>query len=84
LIALLYAGPVRSYYAKRELVNRQSAQVTLLKSEQRQLERKLHRASTREAAEREARRLFYVKPGERLYIVQGIERWRQNRVRDRE
>ena len=80
LIALLYAGPLRSYYNKRELVNRQRAQVELLRSQQNELTRQLRRASTTEAAERTARRLFYVKPGEHLYIVKGIERWLQTRA----
>lgn len=81
LIALLYAGPLRTYYDKRELVSRQRTQVELLKANKQQLERKLRQASTRQAAEREARRLFYVKPGEHLYIITGIEDWRKNRAR---
>jgi cell division protein FtsB len=81
LIALLYAGPLRSYYNKRELVSRQRAQVESLRSQQNELARKLRWASTREAAEREARRLFYVKPGEHLYIVKGVVRWQQARAR---
>jgi cell division protein FtsB len=78
LIALLYAGPLRSYYDKRELVGRQRAQVEQLRSKQQELERKLKRASTPEAAEREARRLFYVKSGEHLWIVKGIDQWRKS------
>ena len=81
LIALLYAGPLRTYYNKHELVSRQRAQVDLLRSNKQDLERKLRQASTRQAAEREARRLFYVKPGEHLYIVKGIEDWRKSRAR---
>lgn len=81
LIALLYAGPLRTYYDKHELVSRQRTQVELLRANKQELERKLRQASTRQAAEREARRLFYVKPGEHLYIVKGIEDWRKNRAR---
>ena len=81
LIALLYAGPLRTYYNKRELVNQQRTQVELLRSNKDELQRKLRQASTREAAEREARRLWYAKPGEHLYIVKGIEDWRKSRAR---
>ncbi len=84
LIGLLYAGPLRSYYAKRELVAHQSAQIAQLDAEKQSLQKKLKWASTRTAAEREARRLFYIKPGERLYVVDGIERWRQSNARSRE
>jgi cell division protein FtsB len=80
LIALLYAGPLRSYYDKQELVDRQRSQVEMLKSSQSELERKLNSALTPEAARREARRLFYVKDGEHLYIVKGIEQWRKSRA----
>ena len=80
LIALLYAGPLRTYYDKRESVNQQRAQVELLRSNKHNLEQKLRQASTREAIEREARRLYYVKPGEHLYIVGGIEGWRKSRA----
>lgn len=79
LIALLYAGPVRSYHAKRELVERQSAQVEQLRVERQALEKKLDWASTRAAAERAARELYYIKPGEHLYVVHGIDRWLKNR-----
>lgn len=73
LITLLYAGPLRSYYDKRELVRHEQAQVALLRSQHDQLKQRLKRAATAKAVERAARCLFYVKPGERLYIVKGID-----------
>jgi cell division protein FtsB len=81
LITLLYAGPLRSYYDKRELVRHEQSQVALLKSQHDALKQRLKRASTAEAVERAARRLFYVKSGEQLYIVNGIDSWRRNRAR---
>lgn len=80
LIGLLYAGPLRAYYDKRQLVDQQRAQVDALRSKKSELERKLRQASTPEAAAREARHLFYVKPGEQLYIVNGIGDWRKSRA----
>jgi len=80
LIALLYAGPLRSYFDKRELVRSEHAEVAQLRSQHIALKHKLERAETAEAIEREARRLAYVKPGERLYIVKGIDGWRRSRA----
>jgi cell division protein FtsB len=76
-VAVLYAKPLSSYREKRGLVGERRAQVEELRSEQRDLERRISYASSPEAVEREARRLFYVKPGEHLYIVKGIERWQR-------
>jgi cell division protein FtsB len=77
LVALLYYRPLRTYVdTKRELVQRQ-ANVNSLRSERRALERKLADTATDSALVREARRLGFVKPGERLFIVKGLEAWRR-------
>jgi cell division protein FtsB len=81
LIALLYAGPLRSYYDKRELVRSEHDRVALLRSQHDALEQKLKSARKAKAVERAARHLFYVKPGERLYVVTGIESWRRSQAR---
>ena len=81
LVALLYAGPLRSYYDKRELVRSEHTRVAVLRSQHDALQRQLKRAATTEAVERAARCLFYVKPGERLYIVKGIHGGRCDQVR---
>jgi len=81
LITLLYAGPLRSYYDKRELVRSEHDRVALLRSQHDALEQKLKNAKKAESVERAARHLFYVKPGERLYIVTGIDGWRRSHAR---
>jgi len=81
LIALLYAGPLRSFYDKRELVRSEHVRVALLRSQHDALTQKLKSARKAKAIERAARRLFYIKPGERLYIVTGIDAWRHNQAR---
>jgi cell division protein FtsB len=81
LVTLLYAGPLRSYYDKRELVRHEHARVALLRAQHDELTQKLKRARTAEAIERSARRLGYVKTGERLYIVKGIDGWRNAKKR---
>ena len=48
-----------------------------LREERARLQARLVRSSTVEALAREARRLNFVRPGERLYIVKGIGDWRR-------
>jgi cell division protein FtsB len=75
LVGLLYARPLRSYLdTKHELAGR-AADVQALKAEKRELQHRLAQSSTGEALVEQARRLGYVRPGERLYIVKGISAW---------
>jgi cell division protein FtsB len=75
LVCLLYARPLRSYIdTKHELTGR-TADVQALKAEKRELQHRLAQSSTGEALVEQARRLGYVRPGERLYIVKGISAW---------
>ena len=75
-IAFLYWQPLRSYLSTRDAVKEQSAQVRTLREQKLRLERRLAESDTAQAVTREARRLGYVEPGERLYIVKGIRAWR--------
>jgi cell division protein FtsB len=75
LVALLYARPLQSYLgAKHELAQR-ADEVKTLKQQRRQLQHRLARSTTPEALAREARRLGFVRPGERLFIVKGVSAW---------
>jgi cell division protein FtsB len=75
LVALLYARPLQSYLgAKHELAQR-AGEVKTLKQQRRQLQHRLARSTTPEALAREARRLGFVRPGERLFIVKGVSAW---------
>jgi cell division protein FtsB len=65
LVALLYYRPVH-----------RDAAVRALRAQRQALERKLANAGTDSALVAEARRLGYVKPGERLFIVKGLQAWR--------
>ena len=81
LVGLLYARPLRSYIdTKHELTGR-TADVQALKAEKRELQHRLAQSSTGEALVEQARRLGYVRPGERLYIVKGIGAWVHARTR---
>jgi cell division protein FtsB len=75
-VAFLYYQPLRSYLETRDALAQRSSEVGELRREKRALQQRLARADTPEALTREARRLGYVKPGEQLFIVKGIDAWR--------
>jgi cell division protein FtsB len=75
LVALLYYRPVRTYVETHRTLEQRDADVQTLRAQRKALERKLADAATDSALIREARRLGYVKPGERLFIVKGAEAW---------
>jgi cell division protein FtsB len=76
-VAFLYSQPLRSYLSTRDAVANRAQEVQLLRAQKLRLERRLADSGTPEALTREARRLGYVKPGERLFIVKGINAWRR-------
>ena len=53
----------------------------ILDAERKRLERRLAAQTGTAALVQEARRLALVKPGERLYIVKGIDAWRREQAR---
>ncbi len=75
LVAFLYYQPLRSYFEAREALGERSAEVRALEHQKRTLERRLAEKTSRESLVREARRLGYVRAGERLFIVKGIPAW---------
>jgi len=77
LVALLYVRPLRTYLDARGQLRRQHAVVGRLEDERATLERRLKGASTITVLAREARALGYVRQGEHLYIVKGIQQWRK-------
>jgi cell division protein FtsB len=75
LVAFLYYRPLTSYLQTRSDVERRHAEVVQLRAERARLERRLARSSSAAALRREARRIGYVRPGERLFIVKGVSAW---------
>jgi cell division protein FtsB len=75
VVALLYARPLQSYLGAKHELARRTAEVSALKQQRRALQHRLARSTTPDALTREARRLGFVRPGERLFIVKGISRW---------
>jgi cell division protein FtsB len=76
-VAFLYYQPLRSYFETRGALAQRKEEVRGLQAEKRSLERRLAQGDTPEALAREARRLGYVRPGEQLFIVKGIDTWRR-------
>jgi cell division protein FtsB len=75
VMAFLYVRPISSYLHTRSELGARRAQVVTLRAEKARLERRLARTTSDAALAREARRIGYVKPGERLFIVKGISSW---------
>jgi cell division protein FtsB len=78
LVALLYAKPVRSYLSTRREVAQRQAEVRALAAQKHALLDRLAFSTSTDALAREARRLGFVRPGEHLYIVKGIQAWREH------
>ena len=75
----LYYRPLSSYVQTRNDLVAQRAEVDALRAEKVRLEQRLLVSTSLEATRREARRIGYVRPGERLFIVKGIPEWRKAR-----
>jgi cell division protein FtsB len=73
VIGIAYVHPIRSYRDARDEVAERKADVAELARRNAALNREVARAGEDEYVEREARRLGLVRPGERLYIVTGLE-----------
>jgi hypothetical protein len=81
LVGLLYVGPLRTYLETRAELRERRSEVDALRREHGRLERRLTASTSPEALLVEARRLGYVKEGERLFIVKGIDAWREAKRR---
>ena len=79
LATLFYARPIRTYLETRDALAQRAAEVEALRDEHERLERRLARSESSVMLGREARRIGFVKPGERLFIVKGIVEWRRAR-----
>jgi hypothetical protein len=77
LVALLYYRPLKAYVQARGELDQRREVVTKLQVEKSRLEKGLGSSTSIQTLSREARSLGYVRPGERLYIVKGIQQWRQ-------
>lgn len=78
----LYYRPIASYVETRNDLTTRGAEVESLRLVRAELELRLVSSTSVGSLEREARRINYVKPGERLFVVKGIPAWRKARSSD--
>ena len=83
LIGLLYYRPIRTYVNTRHTLEERTAEVHALAARKHQLELRLAQTEQGSSLVRGARRLGLVKPGEHLFIVQGIQQWRHAHARSK-
>src|SRR5215207_4149337 len=72
-IGLAYVHPLRSYSEARGRVVERRAELTALEHEIASVDHRIALSGEDAFIEREARRLGLVRPGERLFIVKGVE-----------
>jgi cell division protein FtsB len=77
LVALLYYRPVKAYVDARGVQAQKRQAVHRLRQEKQRLEHRLGSSTSLPTLAREARALGYVRPGEHLFIVKGINQWRK-------
>ena len=77
VLALLYYRPVRAYLHTHRTLAARSTEVQALEAKKRELEQRLTVSKSAESLVRAARRLGLVVPGERLFIIKDIARWRR-------
>jgi cell division protein FtsB len=78
-VAVGYVQPLRAYRDARADGSAQQAEVDRLARANVGLAQRIAESGTAEYVEREARKLGLVKPGERLFIVTGIDEWKHER-----
>ena len=76
----LYYRPISSYLETRNDLATSRTQVESLRLVKAELELRLVNTTSVDSIEREARRIGYVRPGERLFVVKGIPAWRKART----
>jgi hypothetical protein len=74
-IAVAYVQPVRAYLDARGEVAARVAKKSAVLERRAALEAQLAETRTDAFVEREARRLGLVRPGERLFVVKGVDAW---------
>jgi cell division protein FtsB len=82
-VGFLYYQPLSSYFQTRAALNDRAAEVQRLRSERVRLQRRLADSETTTALAREARRMRLVRPGERIFIVKGVDAWRRAQARSK-
>jgi cell division protein FtsB len=77
VVGYFYYHPIRAYFSTKAELGSTRAEVRRLQEQKDQLAQRLSAASSPQALARAARELGYVRPGEQLFIVKGIDAWKQ-------
>ena len=77
LIGYAYYHPLRSWLETRHELSSRKAEVSRLTAQKRALLERVQASATTGSLAREARRLGYIRPGEHLFIVKGIQAWKK-------
>jgi cell division protein FtsB len=76
-IGYAYYHPLRSWIETRHQFSSRRAEVAQLATEERALQDRLKFSASSDALAREARKLGFIRPGEHLFIVKGIQAWKK-------
>ena len=77
LIGYAYYHPLRTWLETRHELSSRRSEVAQLSAEKHELEQRVNTSASADALAREARRLGYIRPGEHLFIVKGIQAWKK-------
>ncbi len=77
VIGYAYYHPLKSWVETRHELSSRRAEVGRLATEKRVLADRLEFSASSDALAREARRLGFIRPGEHLFIVKGIQAWKK-------
>ena len=77
LIGYAYYHPLQSWIETRRELSSRRSEVAQLAAEKRALQERVTASTRLDALAREARMLGFVKSGEHLFIVKGIEAWKK-------
>ena len=77
VIGFLYYRPLHSYLSTRSEVAKRRAEVHALRARGAALQRRVQLVESGQDVLRQARRLGFVKPEERLFIIKGTAAWRK-------
>ena len=78
-VAVGYVQPLRAYQDATSDVAAQKVQIDRIERTNATLEQRIEETETPAFVEREARKVGLVKPGERLFIVTGVDEWKHER-----
>jgi cell division protein FtsB len=75
MIAYAYYHPLRSWFETRSELHSRSQEVDQLTALKRDLQQRVRTSESLDSVAKQARQLGYIRPGEHLFIVKGIQAW---------